>query len=35
MNKLLPLTYAVVIFFAVFTVFLMGADIVNPVKLGG
>lgn len=35
LNKLLPLTYAVVIFFAVFTVFLMGADIVNPVKLGG
>lgn len=35
LNKLLPLTYAVVIFFAAFTVFLMGADIVNPIKLGG
>ena len=35
LNKLLPVTYAVVIFFAAFTVFLMGADIVNPIKLGG
>jgi membrane-associated protease RseP (regulator of RpoE activity) len=33
-NKLLPVTLAVVIFFAGFTVWLLGADIVNPVRLG-
>ncbi len=32
-TKLLPLTYAVVVFFAGFTVFLLGADIVNPIRL--
>jgi membrane-associated protease RseP (regulator of RpoE activity) len=33
-NKLLPITFAVVIFFAAFTVWLLGADIVNPVRIG-
>ena len=33
LTKLLPLTYAVVVFFAGFTVFLLGADIVNPIRL--
>ena len=33
LNKLLPLTYAVVVFFAGFTVWLLGADIVNPIRL--
>jgi len=33
MNKLLPLTFAVVVLFATFTVFLLGADIVNPIRL--
>jgi len=33
LNKLAPLTYAVVIFFAAFTVWLLGADIVNPIRL--
>ncbi|MCW2622110.1 MAG: peptidase [Frankiales bacterium] len=32
-NKLLPLTYGVVGVLLVFTVFLLGADIVNPVRL--
>jgi membrane-associated protease RseP (regulator of RpoE activity) len=32
-NKLLPLTYAVVLVFAGFTLFLLGADIVNPITL--
>jgi len=30
-TKLLPLTYAVVLLFAGFTLFLLGADIVNPI----
>jgi preprotein translocase subunit SecE len=34
MNKLMPLTFAVVVLFAGFSVFLLGADIVNPVRLG-
>ena len=33
LTKLLPLTYAVVVFFAGFTVWLLGADIVNPIRL--
>jgi membrane-associated protease RseP (regulator of RpoE activity) len=33
LTKLLPLTYAVVVLFAGFTVFLLGADIVNPIRL--
>jgi len=33
LTKLLPITYAVVVFFAGFTVFLLGADIVNPIRL--
>ena len=33
LTKLLPLTYAVVLFFAGFTVWLLGADIVNPITL--
>jgi membrane-associated protease RseP (regulator of RpoE activity) len=33
LTRLLPLTYAVVVFFAGFTVFLLGADIVNPIRL--
>ena len=33
LNRLLPLTYAVVVFFAGFTVWLLGADIVNPIRL--
>ena len=33
LRKLLPLTYVVVLFFAGFTVFLLGADIVNPIRL--
>ena len=33
-NKLLPVTFAVVIFFAAFTIWLLGADIVNPVRIG-
>ncbi len=33
LTKLLPLTYAVVLFFAGFTVWLLGADIVNPIRL--
>ena len=32
-TKLLPLTYAVVLLFAGFTLFLLGADIVNPITL--
>jgi membrane-associated protease RseP (regulator of RpoE activity) len=32
-NKLLPLTYAVVLLFGGFTLFLLGADIVNPITL--
>jgi membrane-associated protease RseP (regulator of RpoE activity) len=32
-NKLLPLTYAVVLVFVGLTVFIMGADIVNPIRL--
>jgi membrane-associated protease RseP (regulator of RpoE activity) len=32
-NKLMPLTYAVVLLFIGLTVWIMGADIVNPVKL--
>jgi membrane-associated protease RseP (regulator of RpoE activity) len=32
-TKLLPLTYAVVLVFAAFTLFLLGADIVNPITL--
>ena len=34
-NKLLPMTYAVVLLFVGLTVFIAGADIVNPVRLGG
>ena len=33
LTKLLPVTYAVVMFFAGFTLWLLGADIVNPVTL--
>jgi membrane-associated protease RseP (regulator of RpoE activity) len=33
MNKLMPLTFAVVVLFAGFTLFLLGADIVNPITL--
>jgi membrane-associated protease RseP (regulator of RpoE activity) len=33
LNKLMPLTYAVVLAFIGLTVWIMGADIVNPVKL--
>jgi membrane-associated protease RseP (regulator of RpoE activity) len=33
MNKLLPVTFAVVVLFAGFTLFLLGADIVNPITL--
>ncbi|MEX2289723.1 MAG: site-2 protease family protein [Mycobacteriales bacterium] len=33
LTKLLPVTYAVVIFFAGFTLWLLGADIVNPIRL--
>lgn len=33
LTKLLPLTYAVVLFFAGFTIWLLGADIVNPIRL--
>ena len=33
-NRLMPLTLAVVVLFATFTVFLLGADIVNPITLG-
>jgi membrane-associated protease RseP (regulator of RpoE activity) len=33
LTKLLPLTYGVVLFFAVFTLWLLGADIVNPIRL--
>jgi membrane-associated protease RseP (regulator of RpoE activity) len=32
-TKLLPLTYAVVLVFVGLTVFIMGADIVNPIRL--
>ena len=32
-NKLLPLTYGVAMLFIVFTVFIAGADIVNPITL--
>jgi membrane-associated protease RseP (regulator of RpoE activity) len=34
-NKLMPLTFAVVAVFIGFTVWVLGADIVNPIKLGG
>ena len=33
LTKLLPLTYAVVLLFAGFTVWLLGADIVNPIRI--
>jgi membrane-associated protease RseP (regulator of RpoE activity) len=33
MNKLMPVTLAVVVLFVGFTLFLLGADIVNPIKL--
>jgi membrane-associated protease RseP (regulator of RpoE activity) len=33
MNKLMPLTLAVVVLFVGFTLFLLGADIVNPITL--
>ena len=33
MNKLMPLTLAVVVLFATFTVYLLGADIVNPIRI--
>jgi membrane-associated protease RseP (regulator of RpoE activity) len=33
LNKLMPLTYAVVLLFVGLTVWIMGADIVNPVRL--
>ena len=32
-NKLLPLTYAVALLFAVFTVALIGADLFNPIRI--
>ncbi len=33
MNKLMPVTLAVVVLFASFTVYLLGADIVNPIRI--
>ncbi len=33
-NKLMPVTLAVIILFVGFTVWLLGADIVNPIRLG-
>jgi membrane-associated protease RseP (regulator of RpoE activity) len=33
LNRLLPVTYAVVLFFAGFTIWLLGADLVNPIRL--
>ena len=33
LTKLLPITYAVVLFFAGFTLWLLGADIVNPITI--
>ncbi len=33
LRKLLPLTYAVVLLFAGFTLWLLGADIVNPIRI--
>jgi len=33
MNKLMPVTFAAVLLFAGFTLFLLGADIVNPITL--
>ncbi len=33
MNKLMPLTFAVVVVFVGFTLFLLGADIVNPITI--
>lgn len=32
-NKLLPMTYGVALLFIVFTVFVAGADLVNPIRL--
>jgi hypothetical protein len=32
-NKLMPVTMAVVVLFAGFTLWLLGADIVNPIRL--
>ena len=32
-NKLMPITFAVVVLFAGFTLWILGADIVNPIKL--
>jgi membrane-associated protease RseP (regulator of RpoE activity) len=32
-NKLMPMTYAVVLLFVGLTLFIMGADIVNPIRL--
>ena len=32
-NKLLPLTYGVAAFFALFTVLLVGADLFNPIRI--
>jgi membrane-associated protease RseP (regulator of RpoE activity) len=32
-NRLMPVTFAVVVLFAAFTLFLLGADIVNPITL--
>ncbi len=34
LNKLLPITYGVVLLFATFTVWLLGADLVNPIRIG-
>jgi membrane-associated protease RseP (regulator of RpoE activity) len=33
MNKLMPVTFAVVVLFVGFTLFLLGADIVNPITI--
>lgn len=33
LTKLLPITYGVVLFFGAFTIWLLGADIVNPIRL--
>jgi membrane-associated protease RseP (regulator of RpoE activity) len=33
-NRLMPVTFAVVLLFAGFSLWLLGADIVNPIKLG-
>ena len=34
-TKLMPVTYAVALAFAGLTLFILGADIVNPISLNG